>query len=433
MHAWRAPRLGVRAKVESRLGNRGVTIFARSTDRRRASCSFEAERFRLGVSDVARGLTTTRAARRSRGSYRARRGALGVCALASGVPSTSASRRRGGMPRSGAFADSRAHRDDFDTSRALLPDPTPEGGNLERLPDIADASHPPGAPSDRLPPAPSRDVAADPAESLSPAITRSFIWIVLPLFLLCHACFCGCNPANDDRVVSRTFAQGPQRRRRRRDRRRRDHPDDPRRRADADDDEDDYDPEYAFEAGRRRQPRAPPIDDVDDDGGVPPAAPFAVAALPRRVAPFPAAAAAVDDARGGRDFATDTCAICCEDVEGGQTLCALPCGHAFHDECACAWLEIRGSCPTCRASVPSVEPGGAGKSAEPGERAGGAREDDETVTEETASEMRTVVEDDVEVLFSAMTLPGEVESAGVADGGGGVEGHRVGFAAREDP
>ena len=145
------------------------------------------------------------------------------------------------------------------------------------------------------------DVAADPAESLSPAITRSFIWIVLPLFLLCHACFCGCDTANDDRVVSRTFAQGPQRRRRRRDRRRRDRPDDPRRRADADDDEDDYDPEYAFEADRRRQPRAPPIDDVDDDGGIPPADLFAVAALPRRVAPFPAAAAVVDDARGGRD------------------------------------------------------------------------------------------------------------------------------------
>ena len=83
--------------------------------------------------------------------------------------------------------------------------------------------------------------------------------------------------------------------------------------------------------------------------------------------------------------------------------------------------------------MPSVEPGGAGKSAEPGERAGGAREDDETVAEETVSEMRTVVEDDVEVLVSAMILPGEVESAGVADGGGGVEGHRVGFATREDP
>ena len=231
------------------------------------------------------------------GSYRARRGALGVCALASGVPSTSASRRRGGMPRSGAFADSRAHRDDFDPSRALLPDPTPEGGDLERLPDIADASHPPGAPSDRLPARALARRRRGPA-SRSPAITRSFIWIVLLSFSLCHACFCGCDTANDDRVVSRTFAQGPQRRRRRRDRRRRDRPDDPRRRADADDDEDDYDPEYAFEADRRRQPRAPPIDDVDDDGGIPPADLFAVAALPRRVAPFPAAAAVVDDAAG---------------------------------------------------------------------------------------------------------------------------------------
>ena len=186
-------------------------------------------------------------------------------------------------------------------------------------------------------PSPARALARrrrGPRGVARPAITRSFIWIVLPLFLLCHACFCGCDTANDDRVVSRTFAQEPQRRRRRRDRRRHDRPDDPRRRADADDDEDDYDPEYAFEAGRRRQPRAPPIDDVDDDGGVPPADLFAVAALPRRVAPFPAAAAVVDDARGGRDFATDTCAICCEDVEGGQTLCALPCGHAFHDESA---------------------------------------------------------------------------------------------------
>jgi hypothetical protein len=333
------------------------------------------------------------------------------------------------MPRPGAFASSRrAHRDDFDPSRALPPDPAPEREHLERLPDIADAPRPPRASSDRLPPAPSRDVTADPAESLSPAVTRLFIWIVLPLFLLCHACFCGCDTANEDHVFSRTLARGSQRRRRRRDRRRRNRPDAPWRRAEAAaaaaDDDDVYDLEYAFEARRRRQPRARPNDDVDGDSVVPPAARSAVAALPRRVAPSPPAA--VDDARGGRDSAADTCAICCENVEGGQTLCALPCGHAFHDECARAWLEIRGSCPTCRALVPSAQPDGAGKSAEPGERAGGAREDDEM---ETVVEFETVVEDDAEVGVSVMTLPGEVESAGGADArGGGVEGRRGGFA-----
>ena len=341
------------------------------------------------------------------------------------------------MPRPGAFASSRSratHRDDFDPSRALPPDPAPEGEDLERLPDIAGAPRPLRASSDRLPPAPSRDVTADPAESLSPAVTRSFIWIVLPLFLLCHACFCGCDTANEDRVFSRTLARGPQRRRRRRDRRRRNRPDAPWRRAEAaaDDDaatpdDDVYDLEYALEPRRRRQPRARPDDDVGGDGGVPPASHSAVAALPRRVAPFPPAAAADADARGGRDSAADTCAICCENVEGGQTLCALPCEHAFHDECARAWLEIRGSCPTCRALVPSAEPDRAGKSAEPGRRVGGARED-ETVTE-TVVEMETVVEEDAEVVFSGMTLPGEVEGAGGADaGGGGVEGRRGGFA-----
>lgn len=44
-----------------------------------------------------------------------------------------------------------------------------------------------------------------------------------------------------------------------------------------------------------------------------------------------------------------SCAICLHDFELQQTLRVLPCTHAFHAECVDKWLEMRRTCPVCRA------------------------------------------------------------------------------------
>ncbi|KAL3944891.1 MAG: hypothetical protein SGBAC_001036 [Bacillariaceae sp.] len=47
-----------------------------------------------------------------------------------------------------------------------------------------------------------------------------------------------------------------------------------------------------------------------------------------------------------------TCSICIEDLEPGECLRLLPCGHAFHTDCIMPWLTRRqGCCPLCKASV----------------------------------------------------------------------------------
>eukprot|EP01053_Blabericola_migrator_P011948 Blabericola_migrator_1__11947@NODE_730_length_6703_cov_87_523357_g526_i0_p5_GENE_NODE_730_length_6703_cov_87_523357_g526_i0NODE_730_length_6703_cov_87_523357_g526_i0_p5_ORF_typecomplete_len124_score9_26zfRING_2/PF13639_6/2_9e12zfC3HC4_2/PF13923_6/2_5e07zfRING_5/PF14634_6/7_6e07zfRING_11/PF17123_5/2e06zfC3HC4_3/PF13920_6/2_9e06ProkRING_4/PF14447_6/2_9e02ProkRING_4/PF14447_6/9_5e06zfrbx1/PF12678_7/2_4e05zfANAPC11/PF12861_7/6_8e05zfC3HC4/PF00097_25/8_5e05FANCL_C/PF11793_8/0_0053zfRING_UBOX/PF13445_ len=45
------------------------------------------------------------------------------------------------------------------------------------------------------------------------------------------------------------------------------------------------------------------------------------------------------------------CPICVEDIEEGQTCCAMPCLHYFHDKCLKAWLAKSTKCPCCRSDV----------------------------------------------------------------------------------
>ena len=56
------------------------------------------------------------------------------------------------------------------------------------------------------------------------------------------------------------------------------------------------------------------------------------------------------------------CAICKIQVELGQSVKVLPCGHSFHSRCIVTWLHIHASCPLCRRrlplSTPSVIPDG---------------------------------------------------------------------------
>ncbi|KAF0902932.1 hypothetical protein E2562_019869 [Oryza meyeriana var. granulata] len=43
------------------------------------------------------------------------------------------------------------------------------------------------------------------------------------------------------------------------------------------------------------------------------------------------------------------CAVCLEDVQGGETVRMLPsCGHLFHVDCIDMWLHAHRTCPLCR-------------------------------------------------------------------------------------
>lgn len=45
------------------------------------------------------------------------------------------------------------------------------------------------------------------------------------------------------------------------------------------------------------------------------------------------------------------CAICCIDLEAGDMVRRLHCGHSFHAECIDQWLRMHWNCPTCRRTV----------------------------------------------------------------------------------
>lgn len=41
-------------------------------------------------------------------------------------------------------------------------------------------------------------------------------------------------------------------------------------------------------------------------------------------------------------------------AHGSRTMHA-PCGHKFHTDCLCKWLDVKSECPTCRSALPAVE------------------------------------------------------------------------------
>jgi hypothetical protein len=46
-----------------------------------------------------------------------------------------------------------------------------------------------------------------------------------------------------------------------------------------------------------------------------------------------------------------TCSICFEEVQSGESSRVLSCGHGFHSDCINPWLERNRTCPNCRANV----------------------------------------------------------------------------------
>ncbi|PIC53200.1 hypothetical protein B9Z55_003003 [Caenorhabditis nigoni] len=47
----------------------------------------------------------------------------------------------------------------------------------------------------------------------------------------------------------------------------------------------------------------------------------------------------------------DTCTVCLNNFEAGESIRKLPCNHLFHPECIYKWLDINKKCPMCREEI----------------------------------------------------------------------------------
>eukprot|EP01065_Artemidia_motanka_P007382 TRINITY_DN1366_c1_g3_i1.p1 TRINITY_DN1366_c1_g3~~TRINITY_DN1366_c1_g3_i1.p1 ORF type:complete len:300 (+),score=50.19 TRINITY_DN1366_c1_g3_i1:143-1042(+) len=68
-----------------------------------------------------------------------------------------------------------------------------------------------------------------------------------------------------------------------------------------------------------------------------------------------AAVAALRSTKVGPGQSHDTCPVCMEPPEAGDTLLSMPCSHTFHRDCLLPWLEEHCTCPTCRHKLPAEE------------------------------------------------------------------------------
>ena len=69
---------------------------------------------------------------------------------------------------------------------------------------------------------------------------------------------------------------------------------------------------------------------------------------------FPAEAATVAALSQGTvsaAFGQLSCPVCLEELELGQRFMKMPCEHMFHHGCLDTWLNVNGTCPTCRVSA----------------------------------------------------------------------------------
>jgi hypothetical protein len=60
---------------------------------------------------------------------------------------------------------------------------------------------------------------------------------------------------------------------------------------------------------------------------------------------------AVHVAAASPDAEEPTCAVCLCDLEPGDLLRALPCGHSYHTACVDPWLLESQTCPLCKDNV----------------------------------------------------------------------------------
>ncbi|TVU26953.1 hypothetical protein EJB05_29530, partial [Eragrostis curvula] len=50
------------------------------------------------------------------------------------------------------------------------------------------------------------------------------------------------------------------------------------------------------------------------------------------------------------------CAVCLKDFDAEEKLRAMPCSHAFHQQCIFDWLRRNRACPLCRDALPAQQP-----------------------------------------------------------------------------
>ncbi|GJN28410.1 hypothetical protein PR202_gb16528 [Eleusine coracana subsp. coracana] len=48
----------------------------------------------------------------------------------------------------------------------------------------------------------------------------------------------------------------------------------------------------------------------------------------------------------------DQCVVCLTDYDAEDKLRAMPCAHAFHEQCIFRWLRRNAACPLCRHELP---------------------------------------------------------------------------------
>jgi len=82
------------------------------------------------------------------------------------------------------------------------------------------------------------------------------------------------------------------------------------------------------------------IQNLQDNNTHPPTTDEAIASFPRKVFDLPP---------------EDPCVICQEDIQKGEKLLVLPCGHYFHPECITPWLKNNNTCPNCRMELPAQQ------------------------------------------------------------------------------
>ncbi|XP_022853035.1 E3 ubiquitin-protein ligase Praja-2-like isoform X1 [Olea europaea var. sylvestris] len=66
---------------------------------------------------------------------------------------------------------------------------------------------------------------------------------------------------------------------------------------------------------------------------------------------LPSVVLTVDEVQKNNDSVV--CAVCKEDVAGGEKITRMPCFHLYHGDCILPWLEIRNTCPVCRYELPT--------------------------------------------------------------------------------
>ncbi|OEL18557.1 hypothetical protein BAE44_0020422 [Dichanthelium oligosanthes] len=80
-----------------------------------------------------------------------------------------------------------------------------------------------------------------------------------------------------------------------------------------------------------------------------------------RVAASGDAVLGLREARAGDAGTPAECAVCLQGFVAEDRLRALPCSHAFHQDCIFRWLRVSHVCPLCRHALPTEQQGDEGE------------------------------------------------------------------------